>query len=326
MSGIRLRSYLCEASVPPPDEARAILAALGLPRPQQNEIAAYTLMALVGLGPDERWDRALPVRTYPSAIISFVSERYDRSYRENTRETIRRQVLHQMMQAGVVVRNPDEPGLPTNSPRTRYALTEEALAVVRSFGTLDFDAAAMEFRQEQAGGLAERYARPRKRRGVVVRLPSGDEVVLSPGTHNELQRRIVEEFLLHFIRQPQLLYLGDTDEKGFLMETEQLLRLGVPVSEHGKLPDVVAYDPEREWLFLCEAVTSHGPVSPKRYVELEDLLSDVTVKRVYISAFPDFREYRKHAGGIAWETEVWVAEQPSHLLHYDGEHFISPAG
>ena len=75
--------------------------------------------------------------------------------------------------------------------------------------------------------------------------------------------------------------------------------MGIPINEHSKLPDVVLYDKKRKWLFLIEAVTSHGPVSPKRIVELEKMLKDCKVGKVYVSAFPDFKEFKKHTANIA---------------------------
>ena len=229
------------------------------------------------------------------------------------------------MQAGVLIRNPDNPGLPTNSPRTHYALSDDALVPIRAYGSGEFRALAEEFRELSHGGLAKRYARERELEKIPVTLSSGEALTLSPGKHNDLQREIVEEFLPRFAPGAQLMYLGDTDAKTLFRDDQRLLALGVPVDSHDKLPDVVAFDPRRGWLFLCEAVTSHGPVSPKRHMELENYLSECKVQRVYVSAFPDFQEYKRHADSIAWETEVWVAEVPTHLLHYDGEKFISPS-
>ena len=103
-----------------------------------------------------------------------------------------------------------------------------------------------------------------------------------------------------------------------------LANLGVPIDAHDKMSDVVAYDEKRNWLFLCEAVTSHGPVSSRRHIELEADLGECVASRIYVSAFPDFGEFKKHAEAIAWETEVWIAAVPDHILHFDGEPLMSP--
>lgn len=77
-------------------------------------------------------------------------------------------------------------------------------------------------------------------------------------------------------------------------------------------------------LFLIEAVTSHGPVSPKRLLELEAFLKDCKVGKVYVTAFPDMAEFKKHSGNIAWETEVWLMEVPDHMIHFNGDRFMGP--
>lgn len=297
-----------------------------MPKAQQNENAAYTLVAMAGVGPDTAWSAATQPRVKPHSVIEFARERYSKAYAENTRETIRRQAIHQFVQGGILTRNPDEPSLATNSPRTHYRITDEALDALRAFGTTAFDDRVRAFLEAVGGGLATRYARPRARQTIPVTLPGGGEVVLSPGRHNELQRDVIEQFLPHYAPGSELLYLGDTDHKGLVVQAERLARLGIPVNEHDKLPDVVAFDPDRGWLFLVEAVTSHGPVSPKRHYELEQALAGCTVGRVYLSAFSDFKEFKRHADHIAWETEVWIAEAPTHLMHYNGDRFFGPRG
>ena len=63
--------------------------------------------------------------------------------------------------------------------------------------------------------------------------------------------------------------------------------LSVAVDEHGKMPDPVGYDREKDWLLLIEAVTSHGPVNPKRMKELKELLAATSAGFVFVTAFLD---------------------------------------
>lgn len=149
--------------------------------------------------------------------------------------------------------------------------------------------------------------------------------------HNQLHADIIHEFCPRFIGENgTVLYIGDTassrDEGGkFLhLESDYLLGLGVSPMSHDKLPDVVVYDTKKKWLFLIEAVTSRGPVSPKRWLELEDALKGCKVGRVYVTAFPDAKEFRKHAADIAWESEVWIADNPDHMIHFNGDRFLGP--
>ena len=305
------------------DEARDILEQLGLPPAQRNDISCLTLLALTGLSEDAPWGQAAkPSRSIHDMLV-FMRDTYDRDYAENTREVVRRQVIHQLEQARVVDRNPDDPNLPTNSPRTHYGLTDEALGVLRLYGTIGWESELSEFRANH-GALLEIYQRRRTMREIPIRTSTGEEIRLSPGRHNRLQAQVVMDFGPRFAPGATLLYLGDAAEKLLHLDRQKLAELGVPITEHDKLPDVVLYDEERDWLFLVEAVTSHGPVNPKRVEELEVTLKDCTATRVYVSAFPDFRQFKRHVDKIAWETEVWVAEIPDHLIHFNGDKFLGP--
>ena len=307
------------------DEAKAILLALGLPRQQQNERSGLTLLAFAGIGKRDSWrDAKNPLLRVVDAM-AFMRERHGKDYAPNTRETIRRQSIHQFVQASLLDRNPDDPSRATNDMRTAYRLTDDALKVLRAYGTPRFNAAVAEF-AEKFGSLQLAYSKQRKANSVPLVLPGGDRVFLSPGKHNVLQVRIIEEFGPRFAPGALVLYVGDTAKKHVVFETATLAELGVPITKHDKLPDVLLYDSSKGWLFLVEAVTSHGPVSPKRHAEMEKVLKDCVADRVYVTAFLTLADFRRSAGDIAWETEVWIAENPDHMIHYNGAKFLGPYG
>jgi type II restriction enzyme len=306
------------------DEAREILKVLGLPPAQQNEMSALTLLALCGIGPHDSWKKAHSHSvTVSKGVMSFVAESYDKKYAPNTRETFRRQVLHQFVQAGIADYNPDDPSLATNSPKAHYALTKQALETVKSFGTRRWKACVRRFLGER-GNLLTTYERNRARKLVPVRVAEGVHLKLSPGKHNEVQAAIIQEFAPRFAPGARVLYLGDTAKKNLYLDAASLRDLDISIADHDKLPDVILYDENRGWLFLIEAVTSHGPVTPKRVVELEAMFRSCKLGRVYVTAFPDFAEFRKHLRTIAWETEVWIVEIPDHMIHFNGDRFIGP--
>lgn len=305
------------------EEAQKILKQMGLPTAQQNEISALTLLALSGLGPDNAWSEARKSSLGVSkGIMAFIQKHYGRKYAPNTRETVRRQVLHQFVQANLVDYNPDEPDLPTNSPRAHYALTDDAFSAIKTYRTPDWKRACRAFLKTH-GSLRDKYGKKTARRLVPVRLPDGSTLELSPGVHNVVQAEVVERFIPRFAPGSQLLYLGDTAKKALYLDENALEKLGIALTEHDKLPDVVFFDANKQRLFLVEAVTSHGPMSPKRYMELAEMLSKCQAKLIFVSAFPTFKEFRKHMRKIAWETEVWVVEEPDHMIHYDGEKFLA---
>jgi type II restriction enzyme len=298
-------------------EAKSILQQIGLARAQQNEITALTLLALAGVGPNDRWaDSDAASQTLTKGIMAFTEDQYGRQYKPNTRETFRRQALHQFVQAGLALYNPDLPDLPTNSPRAHYRLTPAALALLRSFGTNAWEGTLAAFKvlaplvPTAVGAQVE------------LTLDGGEVLLLSPGQHNALEAAVATSFRETFAPDSTVLYLGDTADKDLYADTEALRALGVSLDEHGKLPDVVLYDGVRKWLFLIEAVTSHGPVTPKRVKELQPMFKGLDL--VFVSAFPDFATFRKYVGELAWETEVWIADTPDHMIHFNGGRFLGP--
>jgi type II restriction enzyme len=306
------------------EEAQIILKDLGLPKSQQNEMSALTLLALCNISEKDNWKDAKKISLgVTKGIMKFFSDVYNKDYAPNTRETVRRFVLHQFEQARIADYNPDIPNLPVNSPRAHYAISKEALDVIQTFGTKEWDSNAKNFR-DSIGNLAKEYAKKRTVVRVPVKLPNGKILSLSSGKHNEVQAAIVEQFRPEFAENSELLYLGDTEQKDLYSDNKTMSEIGIPIDQHSKLPDVVLYDKDKNWLYLIEAVTSHGPVSPKRIVELEQMLENCNAGKIYVTAFPDFKEFKKWSSKIAWETEIWICEMPSHMIHFNGDRFMGP--
>lgn len=273
-------------------DAQVILRELGLPDAQQNEISGYTLLALCNIKEKDKWSNAFR-QSYgvSKGIMNFISENYKKDYAPNTRETFRRQVLHQFVQAGIADYNPDIPDLPVNSPHTHYAISEIALKTIKTYKTKYWKKALENF-NSKIGALKEKYSKDRKMPRVPLKLSNGKVLMLSPGKHNEVQAAVVEEFASRFAQGSTLLYVGDTEKKDLYIDKKTLKNIGIPITEHSKLPDIVIYDESKNWLYLIEAVTSHGPMTPKRIIELEDFLKDCKAGKIYVSAFPDFSEFK----------------------------------
>ena len=232
-------------------------------------------------------------------------------------------MLHLFEQAGIVLRNTDDPIRPTNSGLTNYKLSGAVLEVIRSYGGSKWKTQVNGFIAQQ-GKLLDVYQKAKEQTKIPLQVAEGIEYKLSPRKHNKLEVAIVEEFGPRFAPGAKLIYFGDTAKKTLLLDEVAFKKLGIPISAHGKFPDVILYNSKRKWLFLIEAVTTHGPVSPKRHVELEKLFENCKAGKVYVTAFLDFATYKKYANDIAWETEVWIAEMPSHMIHLNGDKFLGP--
>lgn len=305
------------------EAARQIIISLGLPRAQHNERSALCLLALLNLTPGKDWADAEAPLIGITPIMDWAREHYGRDYAPNTRETFRRQTMHQFCDAGIAVYNPDKPDRPVNSPKTVYHIEPTMLALLRTFGTPEWHTALATYLAKRETLIA-RYAREREQNRIPVEIAPGKKITLSPGKHSQLIRAIIEEFAPRFAPGSMLVYAGDTGNKWGYFDAVLLSRLGITVDVHGKMPDVVLYYTARNWLLLVESVTSHGPVDPKRHAELTHLFAGANAGLVYVTAFPDRTIMSRHLSEIAWETEVWVADTPSHLIHFNGERFLGP--
>jgi hypothetical protein len=304
-------------------EAQDILTALGLPSEQRNERAALTLLALVGLPPNKPWRGAANPLCRVTPIMEFVAKHYSKKWAPNTRETVRRFTLHQFEQAGLVLSNPDCPDRPTNSPKYCYQVEPRALSLIRKYGTPEWDTALRMYLAD-AQTLSQRYAQARELKRIPLILAPDTTIRLSPGGQNTLVQKIIDDFCPRFTPAGRPIYIGDTGRKWAYFDEHALQEIGVTVTEHGKMPDVVVHFTEKNWLVLMEAVTSHGPVNPKRLVELTTLFEGSAAGLVFVTAFLDRRGLIKYLREIAWQTEVWVAENPDHMIHFNGERFLGP--
>lgn len=299
-------------------EAREILQSVGMPKQQQADICCYVILAMAGVKPEMSWKEATNKWIRVHDIIWFANIYYGASYAENSRETFRKQALHRFRTAALVEDN----GKATNSPNYRYRLTEETLQLIRSADSSVWDTYLKKFltRHEK---LVDIYASKKKMTMTPVKI-NGDNFSFSVGKHNELQRAIIEEFAPRFAPDSECLYVGDTIKKDLVKNVGKLSKIGFEIALHDKMPDVVLYREDENWIYFIEAVTSVGPMDPKRILEIEELTRNVNAGKIYVTAFLDFKTYKKFAEELAWETEVWIAEMPEHMIHLNGDKFMGP--
>lgn len=304
-------------------QSTQILEALGMPRAQLNDRSALTLLALLKVLPTGSWQELERPLLGVTPIMDWCRVVYQREYAPNTRETFRRQTLHQFRDAGIVLYNPDEPARPVNSPNACYQVPVELCEVLLTYGT---DVWAATLQQYLAGRptLTAQYAMARDMELLPLQVAPGKEIKLSAGKHSQLISDIITDFGPRFAPEAEVIYVGDTGAKDGYFVRERLAELGVTVDKHGQMPDVVLYYPARNWLLLIESVTSHGPVDSKRHGELSKLFAASTAGLVYVTAFPDRKTMGKYLSTISWETEVWVAEAPTHMIHFNGYRFLGP--
>ena len=216
----------------------------------------------------------------------------------------------------------EDNGVATNSPNYRYRLTDETLQMLKTLQTPAWQKSLERFLTYHEK-LVDIYASKKKMTMMPVRI-NGADFTFSTGKHNELQKAIIEEFAPRFAPNSECLYVGDTIEKDLVKNAEKLMELGFEITLHDKMPDVVLYREEKDWIYFVESVTSVGPMDPKRILEIEEMTKDVKAGKIFVTAFPDFKTYKKFSEELAWETEVWIAEMPEHMIHLDGDRFMGP--
>ena len=300
------------------EEAKELLTELGMPPQQQSEMCCLVLLALADIREGDSWSEATNKWIRIHDIIQFAADGYSKEYAENSRETIRKQALHHYRNAALIEDN----RCATNSPNYRYRLTKESLALIRKKDSMEFHEVMADYKVGHVS-LIEQYASRRQMQKMPVNI-NGQFLSFSTGKHNQLQKAILEEFAPRFVPEAQCLYVGDTTNKDLVLDREGLKRLGFVISQHDKMPDVVLYSPSKNWLFFVEAVTSVGPMSPKRLIELYDMTRNVTAGVVYVTAFPDKKTFKKFVEELAWETEVWLSDVPDHMIHLNGDKFLGP--
>lgn len=303
--------------------AQEILSRLGFPKQQTNDRSGWVLLALLGLKPGDPWSEATNEMFTTRPIMDRIRDDWGKDYAPNSRETIRRQTLHQFVDAGLVDYNADDPHRAVNSSKNNYRVNQIALELIQAWDQPGNDQRLKDYLAARPG-LITRYNATREMNRIPVTLPGGKEVTLSPGGQNVLIKAMVEEFCPRYTPGGEVIYIGDADGKTTHFDVDHLGRLGVQVDKHGKMPDLVVYRRSKNWLFLMEAASTHGPVDGKRYEELRKLFKGCAAGLVYVSCFPDRAVMRAYLADLAWETEAWCADTPDHMIHLNGDKFLGP--
>jgi hypothetical protein len=310
------------------NEALDILHQAGIPiagkSTRATERMAMAFLAVSGV--TQNWKEALGAsgsrRLKTREIISFINENFEEKISSGSYDDIRRKDLKLPVVAQLIINSGDK-GRATNDPTRGYALDSTFEKLIISYKTNNWDKYLKEFLKGRQT-LTEILARKRNLDLIPVMLPGNKAIVLSLGEHNDLQKAIVEEFLPRYGHGCEVLYIGDTSNKSLHLELDILKKLKFFELSHDELPDIIAYDKDKNWLYLIEAVHSSGPISEIRLHELKLLLQDCPAELIFITAFLNRDTFRKWSSQIAWETEVWIADNPDHLIHFNGHKFLGP--
>lgn len=300
------------------ETVKKLLADVGMPERQQSDLCALTLLGLANLNEEDTFSKATNNWVRIHDVIQFINTNYNLTYAENSRETFRKQAMHHFRNAALIEDN----GKATNSPNYRYRLTSEFLHVIQSIDTNKEDLALQNFLAVHEK-LVDTYASKKTMPMMPVKINNID-YTLSPGFHNQLQKAILEEFAPRFAPNSECLYVGDTTNKDLVKNVDKLSELGFEITLHEKMPDVVLYRADKNWLYFIEAVDSVGPMSPERVMDIMEMTKNVKCGKIFVTAFLDFKKFKRFSEQLAWETEVWIADNPNHMIHLNGDKFLGP--
>lgn len=310
------------------NEAILVLEVCGLPMsektPRQREKTAMSILAVAGVTHSAGWPSAgesAPMGT--RKIIHFINSHFQEAISEGSYDDIRRKDLKEAVLAGLVVASAGKPGASVNDPTRGYALDDGFARLIRTFGQKGWHASAAAFMADRAS-LSEQLRAKAAFNAVEIALPGGVQLKLSDGPHNLLQKAIVEQFIPRFGYGAQVVYVGDTAQKSLHIDHETAQRLKLDLDPSKKIPDVIAYAAQKNWLYLIEAVHSFGPITNERRMDLSSFARMSGAGIVFVTAFLDLKSFRKCAADIGWDTEVWIASEPDHLIHWNGDRFLGP--
>lgn len=303
--------------------AQQLLRDIGMDDERSNQRSAMVFLALCALDLNSTWSEATNNMYRTRAIMDWIAQAFNVEYKPNTRETVRRFTLHQFVLSGAVEENADDPSRPTNSPKWNYRLTDAMLCLVRSYSTPDYDSILESFKKNVITWNAL-IAEKREITKIPVSLPDGAEIHLSAGGQNVLIKEMIEQFCPRFAPGARVLYVGDTSKVNETLDKETLNKIGVTLPPRGKEPDLIVWREDKNWLYLMEACSTHGPVDVTRKNELLELFGGYGHDLIFISCFPNRKIMQGYLSDLAWETEAWCADTPDHMIHLNGEKFMGP--
>jgi len=312
------------------NEALDILNKVGIPFSGKRERGLESMaLAFLGVaGVKKSWKEAQGQNEHRHIktrdIIKFINQYFEENISSGSYDDIRRKHLKLLVLADLVLNSANNPSAAQNDPTRGYTLTGEFKNLITYYGSDDWNIKLKLFIKNRPS-LNEILQRKRDVPKVRVTLPTGHILDFSRGGHNQLQREIIEEFLPRFgTGSCEVLYIGDATDKYLLRNDDKLKSLGFFELTHDSLPDIVAYNEEKNWLFLIEAFYTSGPMSEERILELKKALKDCLADLIFVTAFTSKTDFRKNISDIGWETEVWTADNPDHLVHFNGGKFLGP--
>jgi hypothetical protein len=239
------------------NEALDILESVGVPFEKKShrglDMMAMSFLAVAGViknwkqAKGQNENRHLTTRQ----IINFINEHYQENISLGSYDDIRRKHLKLLVLAELILNSARNPTASANDPTRGYTLQSDFKSLINFYNTNQWKIKLKLFLKNKQP-LSELLARKRNIPKIPIVLSKDKpSIELSSGGHNQLQREVVEEFLPRFGHGCEVLYIGDALNRTNLHhEKDKLKELGFFVLAHDELPDIIAYDKQKNWLYL----------------------------------------------------------------------------
>lgn len=285
-----------------------------------NNMAVRFIVAATRITNEMEWKNATNDGISMHESRLFLNSNYDTNLKENTRESLRKNGAKKLETVGLA-RNNESEGITTNSSKFKWYLDDDFFDLVRSYGTSSYEKLLQKFLPNRESRI--QLLRSTREKTMIPIKYQGHNFKLTPGAHNILHKEVIEKFAPKFAGGSELLYVGDTANKSLIFEKSKLQQLGFPITMHKIIPDIILYNEKKRWLFLVEAVSSTGPMSIDRVTQIKNNYKG-NAGLIFVTAFQNWSVYKKFVNKIAWETEIWIADFPDHMIHMNGDRFTGP--
>lgn len=310
------------------NEAFDILTSIDMPANLTNPRSVMTLVALAEISPGVKWRNASEAYHGTHHILKFINTHFPNKagldsspYAENSRETFRKYNIKPWISAGILEA---KAGLATNDKDNSYRFSSYFASLIRSYGSEQWNERLEDYKATHMS-YAEYLKQTKTVERDYIMEYEGNYIALSKSEHNKLQKKILEQLVpLVSKGKPELLYIGDAADRSLLQENDRLDELGIHVlSQSGNLPDIIIYDSQENCVIFIEAYHSTGPFTLDRVNAIKALCHcREGMEAAFITAFDTTTKMLKHYKEVAWDTEIWSADEPTHLVHKNGDKFI----
>ena len=310
------------------NEARDILVSIGMPPNLTNPRSVMTLAALAEISDNKKWRTASEGYHGTHHIVEYINSHFpnkagldSKPYAENSRETFRKDNIKPWISAGIL-----EPkaGLATNDSDNSYRFTSYFAALLRTYGTEQWEENLADYKATHIS-YAEYLKQTKTVEREYIAEYEGINISLKKSAHNKLQVNILESLIPLICKEkPELLYIGDATNRDLWQKNERLEELGIHIfSQSGNLPDIIVYDRCAKRIIFIEAYHSTGPFTIDRVNDIKALCKcEEGTEAAFITAFDSTAKMLKNYKDVAWDTDMWSADEPTHLVHKNGDKFI----